>query len=363
MGIASLSRVPTTTYILPIRRSTAEPGNELADYLRWLSSRVELIVVDASPPWLFDEHATAWGSLAVHVPVAPDVHCLNGKVRGVLTGLAIASAERIVIADDDVRYDEASLAAVVEALDDADVVRPQNYFDPLPWHALIDTGRILINRALDGDWPGTLAVRRSVMRATDGYSGDVLFENLELVRTVVAAGGRASVARTILVRRHPPTTAHFLSQRVRQAYDEWARPGRLLAQLAILPALLVALVSGAYSSIVMAAAAMVSLAEIGRRRDGGTAVFPAAGALLAPLWVLERGICSWLAAGARVLRGGVPYAGRIVSRAATPMRILRRRYAGSITSTSIGLNVPLFDSSAEQAVTPTIMSISARSTR
>jgi len=31
-------------------------------------------------------------------------------------------------------------------------------------------------------------------------------------------------------------------------------------------------------------------------------------------------------------------------------------------STSIGLNVPLFDSSAEHAVTPTIMSISARST-
>jgi hypothetical protein len=285
---------------------------------------------------------------------------VNGKVRGVLTGLRLASHERIIIADDDVRYDHESLRGVIAALDGAEVVRPQNYFEPMPWHAVVDTGRILINRALDGDWPGTLGVRRSAMRATGGYSGDVLFENLELVQTVVAAGGRAVVARDVFVRRSPPTTEHFLSQRVRQAYDEWARPGRLLIQLLILPALLLGVLRLESGAIVAGALAVVLLAESGRWRAGGRRVFPVAASLAAPVWVIERGICAWLAVAARLLRGGVSYAGAIVSVAATPVAELRRRYAGSITSTSIGLNEPLFDSSAEQAVMPTMRSISAR---
>ncbi|MBW8295859.1 hypothetical protein [Sphingopyxis sp.] len=33
-------------------------------------------------------------------------------------------------------------------------------------------------------------VRRSVLLDADGYSGEVLLENLELVRTIEAAGGR-----------------------------------------------------------------------------------------------------------------------------------------------------------------------------
>ena len=84
---------------------------------------------------------------------------------------------------------------------------------------------------------------------------------------------------------------------------------------------------------------------------------------MAPLWVAERAVTAWLAVATRVLRGGVSYAGTRIARAATPMRELRRRHAGAITSTSIGLNAPLFDSSAEHAVTPTTRSISARSSR
>ena len=89
-----------------------------------------------------------------------------------------------MIADDDVRYDEAALTAVHRLLGRADLVRPQNYFDPLPWHAWWDTGRTLLNRALGADYPGTLAVRRSTFLAMGGYDPDVLFENLELIRTV-----------------------------------------------------------------------------------------------------------------------------------------------------------------------------------
>ena len=109
-----------------------------------------------------------------------------------------------------------------------------------------------------------------------------------------------------------------------------------------------------------------AVAEWGRRRDGGAEYFPASSSLLAPGWLfVERGVCSWLAVAERVLHGGVRYRGSVLPRAATPVGELRRRYAGALasTSTSIGLNDPLLESSAEHAVTPTTMSISARSSR
>jgi hypothetical protein len=44
----------------------------------------------------------------------------------------------------------------------------------------------------------------------------------------------------------------------------------------------------------------------------------------APLWVLERGVCSWLALAQR-LRGGVSYRGQRLPIAAHSTRALRRR--------------------------------------
>ena len=85
----------------------------------------------------------------------------NGKVAGVVTGVRCARHERVVVADDDVRYDAASLRAVVAGLDDGELVRPQNVFTSWPWHARWDTGRSLLNRAVSHDHPGTFGVRRS----------------------------------------------------------------------------------------------------------------------------------------------------------------------------------------------------------
>ena len=53
-----------------------------------------------------------------------------------------------------------------------------------------------------------------------------MFENLELVKTIEAAGGRQIVASDLFVRRLPLTTHHFVNQRIRQAYDDLARPVR-----------------------------------------------------------------------------------------------------------------------------------------
>jgi hypothetical protein len=269
-----------------------------------------------------------------HVPPAADLLTPMGKVGGVLTGVRVATHERLVIADDDVRYDAGALARVVRALDDADVVRPQNYFDPLPWHARWDTARTLLNRASGGDWPGTLAVRRSALERTGGYDGAAMFENLELVRTVIAAGGREAVLLDVFVARRPSSARHFWSQRVRQAYDEVARPRRLVAQLAVLPAAFVARGTFGWPVLPVGALALVAVAEIGRRRAGAARVFPASTTMFAPVWVFERAVCSWLAVASRLVFGGVRYRGTVLRHAATPMRVLRARHAASMSPVS-----------------------------
>lgn len=315
--------------MLPIR-SAVPVSAEFVTYLHQLAELVsELIVVDASPDEVFaDLDRRCTGAIA-HVAVDPDLRLLaNGKVAGVLTGLRRASESRVVVADDDVRYDRESLDEILRGLDVAEIVRPQNYFEPLPWHAVLDTARILINRATGGDWPGTLAVRRSVLEKTEGYDGNVLFENLELVRTVRAAGGRELRAPGLFVRRLPPRSGHFWSQRTRQAYDEFARPARLITWLSVLPVVAMATGRIGWRAVGAAVAIPIVLAEVGRSRAGGRAVFPLRASVAAPLWILERGVCAWLALGARLLLGGVPYHGRILKRAATPYRRLVSRHAG-----------------------------------
>lgn len=310
-------------YVLPLRWTDDTGLEDLTAYLRRLAAWVDVTVVDGSDRERFAAHADAWGGLVRHIPVAVR-NGANGKVRGVLTGVSVARHEAIVLADDDVRYDRPALAAVVGALSDAHLVKPQNHFRPLPWHARWDTARTLLNRAFGSDYPGTYAVRRSILERTGGYDADVLFENLEMERTVAAAGGLVAVRDDVFVVRRPPSARHFLSQRVRQAYDSLAQPKRLAVELAILPAVLLArrrpLLLGA------GAAALVVAAEMGRRMRGGSAVFPASSALWAPLWTMERGVAVWLAM-LRRLRGGVRYAGRRLPRAATPMRSLRARFA------------------------------------
>ena len=309
------------TYILPFKANAADGLRDLAGYLNGLRV-AQVIVADGSPPPVFARLHSLLDSHIEHVAPDPHIRGCNGKVRNVVTALRLARNEAIVVADDDVRYDDPSLARVLALLRDADVVRPQNYFEPLPWHALLDTGRTLLNRALDGDWPGTLAFRRSMLPR--GYNADVLFENFELVRTIRARGGREIVARDAYVRRLPPTTAHFWSQRVRQAYDEFARPARLAAALAILPALAISAATRAWIVPEALGALALAFAAFGWMRDGGTRHFPALAILAAPVWVLERAVCAWFAVYERARYGGVRYAGGIVRDAASPREELRR---------------------------------------
>jgi hypothetical protein len=309
------------TYVLPLRAD--RPRLDLSTYLAWLAERVEVIVVDGSSPEVFAQHHRSWSNVVRHITVEPARRTPMGKVGGVLTGLDHASHPFVVIADDDVRYNESDLFEMERRLGDAEVVRPQNVFTAWPWHAWWDTGRTLIARATGGDFPGTLGVRRDALDAIGGYDGDVMFENLELIRTVRAAGGREHVALDLVIGREPPTVAHFLRQRVRQAYDELARPAHLAVQLAVLPLVLV----GGRRAAATIVTSSVVVAEIGRRRAGGRADYPTATVLAAPLWVAERSVTAWLAVAMRVLRGGVRYGDVRLRRAASSPRELRARHS------------------------------------
>src|SRR3954470_8347510 len=123
------------TYILPIRATAVDTAAiaQLGDYLDTIAPHVQVIVVDGSPQEVFDVHHETWAPIvASHCAPAPDLQFRNGKVNGVETGLRLASFEKVVIADDDVRYDPSTLQRVVDLLHDADLVRPQNYFEPRP---------------------------------------------------------------------------------------------------------------------------------------------------------------------------------------------------------------------------------------
>lgn len=284
----------------------------------------ELIVVDGSDDEYFSEHQALWASACTHVRPRPGLSFANGKVDGVFTGIELASNDKVIIADDDVRYDEPALIAMEAELEYAELVRPQNYFDPAPWHALWDTGRTLVNRAFAADYPGTLGVRRAAFLSCGGYDGNTMFENLELIRTIEAGGGRSVSRLDLYVRRMPPSTARFWSQRSRQAFDDLAQPWRLLAFLALGPLLVREIALGRLRRAGVVLALPVALAEFGRWRAGGRFYFSARASLYAPLWVLERSCAVWLALGMRA-RGGVPYRGGRIKVAANPRRRIRKR--------------------------------------
>jgi hypothetical protein len=307
------------SYVLPLKAGA--PATELDDHLRSLAGVVELVVVDGSPDAVFAANAQRWASLdLIHIPVDTDLVTPMGKVGGVLTGVHRASHQVVVIADDDVRWTVPQLRDAARRMEDGvAVLRPQNHFDPLPWHARWDTGRILLARATGGDWPGTLVIDRDALVEAGGYDGRALFENLELVRTLQAAGGRSVLALDLLVTRLPPTARHFWSQRVRQAYDEWARPGRFAVELTVLPLV----VLGRGRALAGLTALAIAVAELGRRRGGGRAVFAPTAALWAPVWVAERAVTSWIALGSRLL-GGARYGSGRLPRAANRPATLRR---------------------------------------
>ena len=313
------------TYVLPLRWQDTIASAEMTEYLRWLSGHLHIVVVDGSPSEVYEHHSGQWSAYVKHIPPDPSLTFRNGKVNGVTTGIRYAETDAIVVADDDIRLDTTSIERMLQALRDHDVVIAQSYFDPTPWHAQWDEARILLNRAFGVHFPAALGLRRSLFIDIGGYDGDVLFENLELIRSMQFGGARIARPNDLFVRHLAPERHAFWSQRVRQAYDDFTLPVRMGLWLSLLPMTVVAFRRRRFGTVLSAGVAATLIAEVGRRRGGGARVYPATASLFAPLWLAERALCSWGAVWYRVRKGGVPYRDGVIERAATPPKELRLR--------------------------------------
>lgn len=310
------------TYLLTIRRADFDAA-EAADFREYFKSIAaagcEVLVVDGSPPDVFAEHGKAWRNVCRHEAVDARYKYLNGKVNGIHTGVALAAHDRVILADDDIRYAPDDVRRMADLLGDYDLVRPQNYFRPLPLWARTEAARMLINRAwiADGDYSGTLGVTKRAMLRFGHYDGDVLFDNEEIVRHFRIKGARIKYARDFFLLKLPPTVEKWVEQRPRQAYEDFVMRAKTLF-FASLPAVLTLTLVKSGWKLTLVYAAVISLGAIVSAalglKDGALRFFPPQTIFYAPLWIAERSVSTYWAFYWYLTRGGYPFGDRVVSK-------------------------------------------------
>ncbi|MFL6027090.1 MAG: glycosyltransferase, partial [Friedmanniella sp.] len=102
-------------YVVPLRWAAGTDPTEMTSYLHRLGGEVDVTVVDGSEPDVWEVHHRLWAQAVRHVRPEPWPG-RNGKVAGVVTGVRLARHERVVIADDDVRWRREELERVVGLL-------------------------------------------------------------------------------------------------------------------------------------------------------------------------------------------------------------------------------------------------------
>ena len=307
------------TYLCPIRSNSVdiEKIEAFKYYWEFLGDQgCEVLVVDGSPPEVFDVHAREWNNCK-HIGVHPTYTCLNGKVNGILTAVPLASHEKIILADDDVRYNAEDIRRMVENLDKFEVVRPQNYFDPLPVWAKLDAARILLNRAFipEGDFPGTFGFRKNVFEAAGHFDGDVLFDNEELIKHFENHGANILYATDFFILRKPPTLKKWLEQRPRQAYEDFVMKEKTALFLSCIPLHLLIMLTGKRKSLGFLAFSIFAV-SIFKAFKGLTKSakphFSTTIPFYAPLWILERSMSIYLALYWKAAKGGYPFGDKII---------------------------------------------------
>lgn len=310
------------TYLLPIRRALfdAAEAAQLGDYFRTLAAAgCEVLVVDGSPAETWEQQDAVWRDVCRHEVVDRRFTYLNDKVNGIHTGVQLATCGKIILADDDVRYSNANIAASCELLESAEVVRPQNFLSPLPWWAKMEAARMLINRATlrIGDYPGTCAFRREAMLRVGHYDGDVLFDNEEIIRHFARGGAGVEYAIDLFVQKRPPRLRKWREQRPRQAYEDFS----LRAKTAMFFLLPIGAISAAFFGanafvlyIIATAVGSTVLSILGRARGSAAKYFPARICFFAPLWIWERALSTYWALYWYFVRGGYPFGDKLLSK-------------------------------------------------
>ena len=317
-----------STYLLPIRRAafSEQKSADLREYLSILTETgCEVIVIDGSPPEIFAQHDHVWSNVCRHEPVDPRFRYLNDKVNGIHTGVALATRDKIILADDDIRYGKIDIEEMCRLLDQFEVVRPQNYLvgtprcyarrnSSLPAWAKVECARMLINRATlrDADYPGTCAFRRETFLRVGEYDGDVLFDNEELIRHFARRRARLCYANDLFIAKRPPSFRKWLEQRPRQAYEDFGLRFKTMFFATLLPlGITLALIDARWLLILLLS---ILLAVAGWLRGSARKYFPFTCCLFAPLWVAERTLSTYWAFYWWVTRGGYPFGDRILKK-------------------------------------------------
>ncbi len=285
--------------------ASADELRKLANYLSTLGlAEVDVVVLDPSPRLQFDLNARILRWVGRHVAVRPEHRSPSGAVDVVRAAVDVAGCDKVIVAAEDVRYTPEAIGQLCDLLDLHEVVEPQDYLDPLPWWGGIDAARILVHRGVEPqpDHGATFGFRRTTVRSLRHISAAHLHD--DQARRLAAVGAEVYPATEVFVRRQPGQLADWMTERPRQAGDDFNLPMKSAFFFSLVPLLMLLAIlggfrlAGSYASII----AVASVALAVRGRSGAGAFFPLRAVLFAPLWVFERAVSVYWALF-RKLRG------------------------------------------------------------
>src|SRR5690348_2426922 len=234
---SEIERRGSYVVILDHESRSIEKLRDLAAYLCELSIlNFEVIVVDESPPTFIDQNRRVLRWVSRYVP--PTAH-----LDPIRAAIELASCEKVIVADGQVRYSESALDEVSMLLELHEVVEPQDYFDPLPWWGGIEAGRMLVHRSVASipDHGVTFGFQKRAirgLRALD-HVGD------PISRRLAAQGAEVFSAVRVFVRRVPPALSQWVRSLPRQAEQEFAIPTKAALFFMLVPiAISLALLAG-----------------------------------------------------------------------------------------------------------------------
>jgi hypothetical protein len=274
-----------------------ELPNDLRDFSFYLSTVAvagcDVVVVDGSSDTAFDENDKSFRWVSRHVAPRPRHQSFSGAIDPIRAAIDFANCDKVIIADQNVRYDAEAIGRLCALLDNHEVVEPQDYFEPLPWWSGIEAGRMLVHRGVDPlpDHGVTFGMRKWSVRGLRTI--DAAWSNGDdPVRRLASQGADVFSACDVFVRRLPPILGDWLRDRPRQADDDFAMPVKTAFFFALLPtvAMLAILggvrLAGGYAGALACVATVLAI----RGRIGAAAFFPLRACLAAPLWVAERSV-------------------------------------------------------------------------
>jgi hypothetical protein len=272
------------TYLVVLDGDCGGDLREFAAYLSELGvAKCEVVILDGSSEHTFARHRRVLCWVGRHVAARPRHRNLAGAIDPFRVAVDLASCEKVIVAPPTMRYDSKAIDELCTRLDTHELVKPQDYLQPLPWWGGIEAGRILVHRAIEPAGHGaTFAFRRAAVRG---------LRELQRVH-----------APDVFVRRLPPTVDTWLQDRPRQAGADFDFPVKTAFFLSLMPlALLFATLggprlAGGYASAIACGAVALAM----RGRVGAAPFFPLRACLYAPLWVLERSVSVYWALFRRV---------------------------------------------------------------